>query len=72
MRPSSEMEASSAMRTSSITSDASIQSDEEKQRRVFEINTVFYRNDRERHFCSNAIRTSKYTMLNFLPLNLFE
>ena len=56
----------------STASDLSIQSDGEKQRREFEVNTVFDRNDRERHFCTNAIRTSRYTCLSFLPLNLFE
>ena len=53
-------------------STCSILSEGEKKRRVFEINTLFERNDHERYFCSNAIRTSKYTILNFVPINLFE
>ena len=61
------------MRTVSNASDLSIYSTAEaKPRRIFEINTAFERNDSERWFCSNAIRTSKYTCLNFFPINLFE
>lgn len=52
-------------------SDGSNDGKQEKWR-AFEINTVFPRKDKERQFCSNRISTSKYTILTFLPLNLFE
>ena len=56
----------------SITSDRSSFAEGVKERRKFKINQQVDPNDREHQFCSNAIRTSKYTMLNFVPLNLLE
>jgi hypothetical protein len=40
--------------------------------RDFEVNTVFAEDNTERKFVGNAIRTTKYTCLTFLPLNLFH
>lgn len=39
---------------------------------MFEVNTVFPPKDRSRQFLGNRISTAKYTILTFLPLNLFE
>jgi hypothetical protein len=47
----------------------------EKSRRVFlnKKRPKFYINpDEPLSYCTNAIITSKYTILNFLPKNLFE
>jgi hypothetical protein len=44
----------------------------ETDRRIFEINTVFNKQDPDRQFKSNIITTAKYNMFTFLPLNLFE
>jgi phospholipid-transporting ATPase len=55
-------------------SDASdiVPSKEEEKRRIFEINTVFNRKQKDRQFVTNKISTAKYNCVTFLPLNLFE
>jgi len=40
------------------------------RRRIFEVNTVFQKHQKERRFKNNQVCTSKYTCLTFLPLNL--
>ena len=45
---------------------------EKAPRRIFEINTVFDKENQERSFLTNIISTTKYTCVNFLPKNLYE
>ena len=42
-----------------------------KERRNFEINHIFEKNQHERNFCDNRVTTTKYTCLTFFPKNLF-
>jgi len=42
-----------------------------KDRRIFELNTVFDRKDSNRKFMNNVLSTTKYTCLTFLPKNLY-
>jgi hypothetical protein len=44
----------------------------EVPRRIFEVNTVYDKKNKERRFMNNRITTSRYTCLSFLPKNLFE
>jgi hypothetical protein len=45
-------------------------SDEESEERVVYINRPAY--NRRLGYCGNHVRTTKYTLLTFLPKNLFE
>jgi len=59
------------------TSDEDMKRDQseleiEIPRRIFEVNTVFDKKDRDRRFMSNKITTSRYNCLTFLPKNMFE
>ena len=42
-----------------------------KDKRVFELNTIFDKRDSQRKFMSNMVSTGKYTCLTFLPKNLY-
>ena len=52
--------------------DSNKPEEDEEERRKFEINTVFDKDNKERQFMSNLVRTTKYTCINFLPKNLWE
>ena len=41
------------------------------EKRVFELNTIFDKKDPERKFMSNQVSTGKYSVLTFLPKNLY-
>ena len=60
---------SSAGNEESDASDAS--KTKPKERRLFEINKIFEKNEPGRKFMNNKVTTTKYTCLNFLPKNLF-
>ena len=63
----------STKRKSATEVDEDDNAPEEKKepaRRIFEINTVYDKGDRERRFLSNRITTKKYSCLSFLPKNL--
>ena len=54
------------------STDNSLEDEESKiPHRVFEINTVFTKKQKDRRFKNNKVSTSKYNCITFLPLNLF-
>ncbi len=58
--------------TQNDSMDMSMEVQEEQiPRRVFEINTVFGKKQKDRRFKDNTVCTSKYNCITFLPLNLF-
>ena len=71
--PASPIEAAAG--SGADDSKQSIQEEEaadKAPRRIFEINTIFEKTQLDRQYPNNAVSTTKYTSLTFLPKNLFE
>jgi magnesium-transporting ATPase (P-type) len=55
-----------------MASDGNFQDEEPMPPRLFEVNTEFRSEQKDRVFKHNGISTAKYNCLTFLPLNLFH